>query len=280
MRERLKQKYRTLDWPRQEPLLSSNYRGMPQLVDVDCGNCNACFDVCPTDALERLAGRSRRTPFLDMGKCIFCGACEQVCPQGAFAFGSDWLLATRSRQALLKIPQKLQGPDYAGATEESEYKIEEQLLRPQHGIFRKSLKLRQISAGGCNACEADCNVLGTLTYDLGRFGIEFTASPRHADALLLTGPISLNMLAALQATWLGMPGPRLLCAVGACAISGGLFHSGSQCAAGVDNLADITGIEDFGQQFQADVFIPGCPPNPWSILAGILELRQVERKNL
>ena len=166
IKERLHQKYRTLDYPRREPALSPRYQGRPALTDVDCGDCRACFEACPTGAL--LPGSAcpdgrARTPVLDMGRCIFCGA---GAPAPAY-----------------EPPRPLR--DYS--------------------LFRRSLKLRQVSAGGCGACEADCNVLGTLAYDLGRFGIEFAASPRHADGLLVTGPITENMRRACW--WLWGPAP-------------------------------------------------------------------------
>ncbi len=189
-KERLIQKYRTLDWPGVEPALSSRYRGRPELRDVACGSCRACLEACPAGALERFA--PGRTPSLDMGKCVFCGACAKACQNGAIAFGNDYRLAARCRQELVARP------------EASAFGVKEPAARNilrKKGIFGRSFKLRQVSAGGCNACEADCNVLGTLVYDLGRFGVEFTASPRHADAIVVTGPISLNMLPALLAAW-------------------------------------------------------------------------------
>ena len=101
-------------------------------------------------------------------------------------------------------------------------------------LFGRSLKLRQVSAGGCNACEADTNVLGTVAWDLGRFGIQFVASPRHADGLLITGPVSENMRLALQKTYEAVPAPKLVIAVGACAISGGPYVDHAEVHNGAD----------------------------------------------
>jgi Ni,Fe-hydrogenase III small subunit len=127
-------------------------------------------------------------------------------------------------------------------------------------LFGRSLRLRQVSAGGCNACEADTNVLGTIGWDLGRFGIQFVASPRHADGLLITGPLTRNMELALKKTFDAVPQPKLVIAVGACAIAGGPFAGQAQVRDGVSSVVAV------------DLFIPGCPPHPLTILDGLLRL--------
>ena len=127
-------------------------------------------------------------------------------------------------------------------------------------LFGRSLRLRQVSAGGCNACEADTNVLGTIGWDLGRFGIQFVASPRHADGLLITGAISRNMGLALKKTYDAVPSPKIVIAVGACAIAGGPFVDHPQVCNGVEPIVPL------------DLFIPGCPPHPLTILDGLLRL--------
>jgi len=127
-------------------------------------------------------------------------------------------------------------------------------------LYGRSLKLRQISAAGCNACEADTNVLGTLFFDLSRFGIQIVASPRHADGILVTGPVSKNMEVALRKTYEAVPGPRIVIATGACAISGGIFSGHEETCGGLDAMIPV------------DLYIPGCPPHPMTILDGLLRL--------
>lgn len=238
---RLRQGHRTARYPRQPPVLPERFHGLPSLDPAVCGSgCRSCSGVCPTGALA--AGEGRLA--LDLGRCVFCGECERSCPKGAVRFTREHRLAARKRDALL-----LDG---------GEARLAAALDEKTRRLFGRSLKLRQVSAGGCNACEADCNVLTTLAFDLGRFGIQFVASPRHADGLVITGPVSRNMELALRKTYEAVPAPKIVIAVGACAISGGIYAGHPEQRDGAAGIVPV------------DVFIPGCPPHPVTILDGLL----------
>jgi Ni,Fe-hydrogenase III small subunit len=187
-----------------------------------------------------------RGPRLDLGRCLFCTECMDACPEGAIRFTRDWRLATRRRQDLVLDGNEL----------ELAQALDEKIRR----LYGRSFKLRQVSAGGCNGCEADVNVLSTVVFDLGRFGIQFVASPRHADGLLITGPLTANMRLALRKAYQAVPPPRVVIAVGACAISGGPYAGHPEVGDGASALVPI------------DLFVPGCPPHPFTILDGLLRL--------
>src|SRR5439155_12616886 len=173
----------------------------------------------------------------------------EACPTHAIQQTGDHRLAGRRREDLLLGKPGEEQVRLAAA-------LEERLRR----LFGRSLRLRQVSAGGCNACEADTNVLGTIGWDLGRFGVQFVASPRHAEGLLITGPVTQNMRDALAATYAAVPPPKLVIAASACAIAGGPFVDHPQVANGAESVVPV------------DLFIPGCPPHPLTILDGLLRL--------
>jgi len=163
---RLKQGHRTIAFPAEEPTMPERFRGLPVVDSSKCPDgCRACADVCPTDAIAINDGAVR----LDLGRCLFCTDCVEACPEGAIRYSQDYRLATRARNDLILEGRTL--------------KLAHALDAKSRRLFGRSLKLRQVSAGGCNACEADLNVLGTVVFDLSRFGIQFVASPRHADGL-------------------------------------------------------------------------------------------------
>jgi len=124
----------------------------------------------------------------------------------------------------------------------------------------RSLSIRQVDAGSCNACELEIHALSNAYYDLERFGLRFVASPRHADVLLVTGPVTLNMKEALERTFAATPAPKWVVAAGVCAIDGGLFAGSYACAGGVSAVVPV------------DLTIPGCPPSPTALLGGLLAL--------
>lgn len=240
---RLQQGHRTLRFPEAPPLLPDRFRGRPELDPSRCPEaCQACLEACPTGALSRREGRLS----LDLGSCLFCTACSEACQPGALRYTGDWRLATRRRQDLVLEGQTLQ--------------LARALEARSRRLFGRSLRLRQVSAGGCNGCEVEVNVLGTVAFDLGRFGVQMVASPRHADGLLVTGPVTENMREALLKTYEAVPPPKIVVAVGACAISGGPFKDLPAVHNGVEPLLPV------------DLFIPGCPPHPLTILDGLLRL--------
>ncbi len=240
---RFRQGHRTMKYPDAPQPLPPRFRGLPQLDTSRCTDgCRDCAASCPYGALS-VSGPLT----LDMGKCLFCGDCAAACPNEAITFTCDARLAGRKREDLTVTS----GEPYQPARS-----LEGELLR----LFGRSLKLREVSAGGCNACEADTNVLSTIGWDLGRFGIQFVASPRHADGMFVTGPVSENMRLALLDTYAAIPEPKLVIVAGACAINGGPFKDHAEVHNGADGFVPV------------DLYIPGCPPSPLTILDGLLRL--------
>jgi len=217
-------------------------RGKPVISATACASaCDACLRVCPTQAITQAPVQ------IDLGRCVLCGDCEPACPSHRFSFSNDFKLAGTERSALmLSAARSLPDP----------VKVSEALRKR----FGRSLKLRSVSAGGCNGCELEVNALSNVNFDIGRYGIDIVASPRHADGLVLTGPITRNMCQALQLCWDAMPEPKLVIAVGACAISGSPFEGASALE------------RSFLERVKPTLYAPGCPAHPLTFICGILDL--------
>ena len=218
--------------------------GMPRYRPELCTEeCRACADVCPTDAIRIPSDARKHVLDVDYGRCIVCQLCTEACPTGAMASSSDWAFGACDRQDLIWTthPQ-----DISTARHEA-----------RRG-FRRSLHIRHVDAGSCNGCESELQALNNPVYNLHRLGIFFTASPRFADLLLVTGPVTYAMHGPLRATYDAMPEPRWVMAAGTCAVSGGVAEGGYSCGHGLEGVLPV------------DVYLPGCPPNPAAIIHALM----------
>lgn len=238
----IKQGHRTSAYPKDPVDLPERFRGRPTIDASKCTDgCKACADACPTGAIQ-----PGMLPQLDLGRCLFCQECVSACPEKAITYTPDYRLAATKRESLV--------------LRSDEIPLVQALEEKARRLFGRSLKLREVCAGSCNGCEMELQALGNVVFDLGRFGVQFVASPRHADGLIVTGPVTENMHVALLKTYEAVPSPKLVIAVGACAISGGPFRDSPQVHNGADAVLTV------------DLYIPGCPPHPLTILDGLLRL--------
>jgi Ni,Fe-hydrogenase III small subunit/formate hydrogenlyase subunit 6/NADH:ubiquinone oxidoreductase subunit I len=268
----------TTDYPQAPASVSSQARGRPEIDYAGWRDARPAVAACPTGALACDDRGGTRSVKLDLGKCTFCGLCAEADP--AIRMTNACELAASRKADLVTTARYALRPDGAheGLLEPQPAVLNSQLasldavgaeLKGRIArVFGRSLHIREVDAGSCNGCEIEIVGLNSPVYDLERFGIHFVASPRHADMLLVTGPVSRNMELALRKTYNATPDPRLVVAVGACGCGGGIFGENYASLGGVDKVIPV------------DVYVPGCPPNPYALLQGILvAMGRVEAKD-
>jgi Ni,Fe-hydrogenase III small subunit/formate hydrogenlyase subunit 6/NADH:ubiquinone oxidoreductase subunit I len=264
----------TTSYPATPAEVSAQARGRPEIDWAALKDARAAAAVCPTGAIAIEDAAGQRRVELDLAKCIFCGLCAEVDPAirmtnicECAAAGRDDLVAHATYRlnpdgthAEMVSPPAVAGRSLPGLGEEkaSLEALGLEIKARTQKMLGRSLHIREVDAGSCNGCEVEIVGLNSPVYDAERFGVHFVASPRHADMLLVTGPVTRNMELALKKTYDAMPAPRLVVAVGACGCSGGIFGVNYATRGAVDAVIPV------------DVYIPGCPPNPHALLHGIL----------
>ncbi len=243
----------TIRYPAQPAQVPERFRGAPLPRPGSTFDALPPPSVCPAGAIAGGDGESRYA--VDLGRCVFCGRCAECSPPGALEHGREVELAARSRESLVVDVER--GGDGRATTlppPPSGADVAEHIRR----TLGRSLQLRHLDAGSCNACDWELAALLNPVYDVRRLGIDFVASPRHADGVIVTGPVTRNLEVAVRRTYEAVPEPRVVIAVGACATSGGIVGGSYASAGGVAEVLPV------------DVFIPGCPPRPEAIIFGIL----------
>jgi Ni,Fe-hydrogenase III small subunit/formate hydrogenlyase subunit 6/NADH:ubiquinone oxidoreductase subunit I len=259
----------TIGYPDAPASVPEPFRGAPRFDFDRWRDARPATEVCPTGAISIRESDGTRCVTVDYGLCIFCGECAEVNRDGAIEITRQFELAVRQRQDLVMTAEYNLNSDGShnqlkevqrgfSAAEKNFERLEQKVSERINQVLGRSLAIREVDAGSCNGCELEISALNNPVYDLERLGIHFVASPRHADMLLVTGPVTRNMELALRKTYQATADPKVVVAVGACGISGGIFGR---------NYATLGGINEV---LPVDVYIPGCPPRPQALLQGIL----------
>ena len=259
----------TTKYPRGPAQISERFRGRPSFNFEKWKDARPAAEVCPTGAISVSDEGDSRQVTVDYGLCVFCGLCAEASADQAVRITQEFELASANRHNLVLTAEYslnagrthrelLAVHRGSGNVEADIERLGQKARKKIQKLLSRSLAIREVDAGSCNGCELEIVALNNPVYDLERFGIQFVASPRHADMLVVTGPVTRNMELALLKTYRAMPEPRLVVAVGACGISGGIFGKNYASLGGVDNVVPV------------DVYIPGCPPRPQALLHGIL----------
>ena len=259
----------TKAYPAELAHISEHFRGRPHFDFEKWTDARPAAEVCPTGAISLRDSHDSREVTVDYGLCVFCGLCAEASSDKAVRITQEFELATKNRRNLVLTAEYTLNADHThrqlGTVRPGSGNVETDVKivgQKAHETIRKvlgrSLAIREVDAGSCNGCEVEIVALNNPIHDIERFGIQFVASPRHADMLLVTGPVTRNMELALLKTYRAMPEPKVVVAVGACGISGGIFGKNYASLGGVDNVLPV------------DVYIPGCPPRPQALLHGIL----------
>ena len=224
--------------------VSELFRGRPVISgDITKDEIKTVSAVCPVMAIDGKSGS------IDTGRCVFCKECSFLLPE-KIRFTNDYRIASNLREALIIKPGS-----------ESLIRLDENRVRKEiRRLFKSALKLRQVSAGGDNSCEMELAATGNVNFDLGRYGIEFVASPRHADGIVITGPVSKNMAEPLQIAYDATPSPKIIILAGTDAISGGIFEG----SPALDRK--------FIEKNHIDLYVPGNPLHPLTFINGVMDL--------